>query len=270
MDYEYKKIWVKREDNTLEYKEWFIFDFELENDLKNKIDEFIGIEQNRYQGDYKDLFNNIQETDFYDLETKNYYLPPRIIKLTKEIAQSLNFSIKKDINHFSFGDDIGGILQDNIISNNQVLERDVINYKYILFNPGVIAKIHYRYNNEDCYIYQLDKKNLFNKQKIFYSAFGGLLKYNKEKLSPYLNKLNIICKTRESDKNNNDVSFLIPTEHFSSFIKIIHNDLLTKSYNLFENPESTIKRELLEELGPINSDDGINLLTEEEINLFIR
>lgn len=267
MEYDYKKIWVKRDDNTLEYKEWFIFDFELKDEVKNKIKDFINDEENRYINDYKEVFNNIKEEDFYNLKTSNKYLPPRVLKLTKEIAHSLNFSIKKSIKSFSFGDDVGGILQDDITSNNQFLERNIINYKYILFNPGVIAKIHYKENDEEYYIYQLDKKNLFNKQRIFYSAFGGHLKYNKGSLSPYLKKYNTICKNRESDETNNDVSFLIPAEHFSKFIRIIHNDILTKSYNLFENPEATIKRELLEELGPINSDDGINLLTEEEVNL---
>lgn len=264
MNYDYKKIWVKKDDNILEYKEWFIFDFELEGKIKDKVKDFIEKEEYRYSGDYKDLFNNILEEEFYNIETKNNYIPPRIIKLIKDVAKSLNFSKFNDVNHFTFGDDVGGILQEDDENNNTILQREIINYSHILFNPGVIAKIHYEDNSEYYYIYQLSKNHLFSKDKIFYSAFGGHIKYKNE-LIPYLEKYNIKINDRQSNNSNYDVSLLIPIEYFEDFIKLFHKDILTKEFNLYENIEETIKRELLEELGPVNSSDGINLLTEDEI-----
>lgn len=267
--YEYKKIWLKRDDGTLEYKEWFIFSFKIQSPTKNKIHKFINHEILRYNKDYNKIFKNIKDEDFYDINTTNSYIPPRIIRLTKDIATSFGFSLVKDVNKFVFGDNVGGILQENNLTNNSYLQRDLINYDYVLFNPGIIAKIHYSNNQDDYYIYQLDKKNLFHKEKIFYTAFGGHIKYNINKLKPYIDKYHIICKKRESDPNNDDLSFLIPTQYFHNFIKLFQKDILTEIFDYFENPSITIKRELLEELGPNKAFDGINLLTDNEINDFI-
>lgn len=267
--FEYKKVWVKRDDNTLEYKEWFIFSYILDDKLKIKINNFINHEIDRYNKKYDQVFNYIHEKDFHDLNTKNPFMPPRIIKLNKNTAQSFSFSIVKDLNNFFFGDDVGGIMQDDSIINNAFLRRELINYDYVLFNPGVIARIHYQNNYDDYYICQLDKKNLFKNKKILYTAFGGHLKYNIKAFQPYLDKYGVICKKRESDVNNNDVSFLIPTEHFDAFLEIFHRDVLAGDYKFFDDLGITIKRELLEELGPVDCYDGINLLTLEEINNFI-
>ena len=93
--FEYKKVWVKRDDNTLEYKEWFIFSYILDDKLKLKINNFINHEIDRYNKKYDQVFNYIHEKDFHDLNTKNPFMPPRIIKLNKNTAQSFSFSIVK-------------------------------------------------------------------------------------------------------------------------------------------------------------------------------
>ena len=269
MPYEYKKVWIKRDDNTLEYKEWFIFSFKIENDTKVKINNFINHEILRYNKKNENIFDNVKKEDFYNIDTTNRYIPPRIIKLPKDTATSFGFSLVKDINNFTFGDNVGGILQEEYLTNNTYLQRELINYDYILFNPGIIAKLHFYAKENDYYLYQLDQKNLFHKNRVYYTAFGGHIKYNTERLKPYLIKYNIICKQREGDSNNDDLSFLIPTKYFNEFITIFQKDILTKQFNLFENPSITIQRELFEELGPISAIDGINLLTNQEmITLF--
>ena len=269
MDYDYKKIWVKRDDNTIEYKEWFIFSFNIINKTKNKIHNFIDYEINRYNKDYNNIFDNINLEDFDITQTNNKYIPPRIIRLTKSIASSMGFEINKDINNFVFGDDVGGILQENEIINNAYLRRDIINYDYVLFNPGVISNISYNINGKEFYIYQLDKKNLFKNNKVFYTAFGGHLKYNIETLDPILKKYKIICKKRENNDSTDDVSFLIPSRYFDEFIEFFHKDILSENFHYFEDIKKTIIRELNEEIGPVNCFDGINLLSEDEIKDFI-
>ena len=265
MNCDYKKIWVKRDDNTIEYKEWFIFSFNVINQTKNKIHNFIDYEINRYNKDYNNIFDNITPKDFYAIQTNNKYIPPRIIRLTKPIASSMGFEMTKDINNFTFGDDVGGILQENDIINNAYLRRDIINYDYVLFNPGVIANINYSINGKYYYIYQLDQKNLFQRKKVFYSAFGGHLKYNKQAMKQIIEKYKIICKERENKFSEDDVSFLIPSEYFDEFMDFFHKDILSEEFNYFENINSTIKRELSEELGPIGHEDGIALLSDEEM-----
>lgn len=267
--YEYKKVWIKRDDNTLEYKEWFIFSFKIKDNTKEKLHNFINHEITRYNKDYENIFQNIKKEDFYNINTTNRYLPPRIIKLPKDTAISFGFSLIKDLNNFTFGDNVGGILQEETLTNNSYLQREIINYEYILFNPGIIAKLHYIDNKNDYYLFQLDQKNLFHKNKVFYTSFGGHIKYNINNLTPYIKKYNIICKHREDDPNNDDLSFLIPTKYFNEFLTIFQKDILTEQFKFFENPSISIQRELFEELGPTQAIDGINLLTNQEMNNFI-
>lgn len=267
--YEYKKVWIKRDDNTLEYKEWFIFSFKIKHNTKEKLHNFINHEITRYNKDYENIFQNIKKEDFYNINTTNRYLPPRIIKLPKDTAISFGFSLIKDLNNFTFGDNVGGIFQEETLTNNSYLQREIINYEYILFNPGIIAKLHYIDNKNDYYLFQLDQKNLFHKNKVFYTSFGGHIKYNINNLTPYIKKYNIICKHREDDPNNDDLSFLIPTKYFNEFLTIFQKDILTEQFKFFENPSISIQRELFEELGPIQAIDGINLLTNQEMNNFI-
>lgn len=269
LPYDYKKIWLKRDDNTLEYKEWFIFSFQLKEELKNKINIFINNEIVRYKPDSSNIFNSINQSDYDDLSMTNPYIPPRLIKLNHQTASSFNFSLKK-INNVTFDDNVGGILQDYTLINNSYLSRELINYDYVLFNPSVFAKIYYSDNNQNYYVYQLDKHNLFHKNKIFYTACGGHLKYNHSVLEKYIKRFEIVCQEKEDSMDQKDLSFLIPSKHFNEFIKMFQQDILSEQFNYFENPVIGIKRELLEELGPIKSNDGLNILEADEIFQLIK
>lgn len=228
--YDYKKVWQKKDDDTLEYKEWFIFTLKIEEPIKNKIEKFINQQLEKYK--------------------HNNNLTPKIIKLNKQTASSFGYSSFTDNNGFTYHDNISGSLQENELTYNSYLQRELINYKYISFTPEVIINIYYTDNDNTYYIYPLDN----NQQKTIYNTFYWTLTPNYKNLSTYITKFNIL-----QDKTTN--TLLIPTNHFNSFIKLFQTDILTKSYHLFDSPNKTIKDYLFKSLNRYD-----NLIIEEELN----
>lgn len=230
LTYDYKKIWTKTENNNLEYKEWFIFNFTMEEPLNNKINSLINQEYNNFQSN-----NNI---------------PPKITKLNKEKTSSFNDSSFNDENKFSYTDKVCISLQDNELTYNNYLQRELINYDYVSFTAEIIINIHYKNDKEECYIYRFDEK-----QKA-YDTFGFSIKYQINNLQPHLKKFNIKTKPENS-------TLLIPTKNFNNFITLFQQDILTEKYLLFENPNKEIKKHLFEQLNKldksITQDDMKNL-----------
>lgn len=231
--YEYKKVWNKKDNKILEYQEWFIFTFIINEPIKSKISSLIDQEINRFKE------NNIPL--------------PRITKLNHKTASSFNFSTFSDKNNFFYTTKVSGSLQENDLTYNSYLQREIINYDYISFKPEIIINVHYIDGKEDYYLYQ------FNEKQKSYDTFGTTLKYHPANLKPYTTQLNIIAP------NKNDDALIIPTQNFSSFIKAFQKDMLTAKYHLFEDPNKIIKKCLFEQLSNFN-----NLITEQDIELLVK
>ncbi|MBA7566169.1 hypothetical protein ES708_07857 [subsurface metagenome] len=118
---------------------------------------------------------------------------------------------------------------------------------------------------EKIYIFQLAAKNLREKGEIFYKPIGGHIKYIKDTYQDLINKFKIRLNKKNEQQDFRDISFYIIPKYFNSFISTFKKDILNKTFYYFENPKISILREIKEEIGPVDTNDGISLLNHKNI-----
>jgi hypothetical protein len=262
-----REIWVKREDSLLEFKIWFIYSFKFIGDSENKIIDFLNNEYERYdwtKTSDSDLLQNLS-SKYSDLHTKNLNLPPRLYAIAEDELDNIDTKIFRKGN-LIFGDSVGGISPNKPNSHNKSYKSQLLSQDTILFSPGVLARIIIEKEDKNHYIFQLAEKNLRKKGEVFYKPVGGHIKATSDKYDSLIKTFELIPKERKEIQDVNDVSFFIKTEYFDNFITLFLNDIfIDNNFFYFENPEISILRELFEELGPIYSSDGIDLLSNEDL-----
>lgn len=267
---DYKRVWVNREDLCLEYKIWLIFDLKFSKRAEKAITDFIEQEMNRCQKYDASASELIDSASHYNnLNSDNQILPPRLIAIDYDELINMELGLV-EYKGSTLGDSVIGILPFTSNSINQDLYNKLPEYQKVLFNPGVLARICVEFHGKKSYVYQLAHKNLNKRGQIFYKPIGGHIKYNSKHIASIQNEYGIDIKNPLLKEDINDVSFELNPTTFDQFTETFDGEMLGKNkYYYFENPSISIKRELMEEIGPIDSTDGISLLSSEDIEYAI-
>ncbi|MEO1257922.1 MAG: hypothetical protein AAFZ15_03965 [Bacteroidota bacterium] len=265
-----REIWVLRDDGTIEVKKWFIFTLEFIGDSKEKIQSFVNLEKERYAwGATPDKKKIKRASKYYSsLGTKTKILPPRLIWFKQKELELLDTELCQNGNGFVYGDSVGGIAPNLGKYHNAYLKDRIHKSKKILFNPGVLARIIINVSGQDHYVFQLAEKNLRKKGHIFYKPIGGHIKFSIDNIGALVSKFGLELIERHKNLKFKDVSLYLDSDHYNEFENLFEKDIIeNKSYKIFEDPQVSMIRELHEEIGPVSSRDGINLLNKYDLEI---
>lgn len=261
-----RRIWVER-DGYIEYKIWYIFTWHIQGTARHKIVDFLRKEETRYNGSYFTAEERQLASHNYSRERSfDHIIPPRLCAINASTLATMGTCIVHS-NDIVYGDSVGGLhpMQKEDVGL-EIRERVSTNDR-ILFSPGVLARLgfHYSESEEYSYLFQLAAKNLRKTGSIFYKAIGGHLKYDNafEKLMQYFQ---IEVKRKGRGEDFRDIAFWLPGNKLDEFAYLFEKETSPRSTsNLFLSPLKSMSQEIYEELGPIQTDDGISLLTISDI-----
>ena len=264
----HRTIWVRRDNNALECKTWFIYSFPFIGQSAHKIQDFLAHEQARYAWPHPVNPADLQRAaaDFQDLNTTDPYLPPRLPAIAENELSALDTALVTNAHDFVLGDSVGGLAPDKPHNHNLHLHTEITEQDIILFNPGVLGRVTIEQDGKTFYIFQLSPKNLLQKGCAFYKPIGGHLKVWPDRYNALVERYELITKDTSHAQDQHDVSFGVKARHFSAFNDLFLQDtLINRSFAWFEDPALSMQAELAEELGPVPSFDGINLLSAVDL-----
>jgi hypothetical protein len=259
-----RRIWVQR-DGFIEYKTWFIFDWEVTGSALGKLANFLRTEQHRFhQTDATPEQLRTAASDYSFVNTKRPELPPRLTAIPGSVLEGMGTQLVTK-GRATYGDSVGGLAPSMTGDIDAELRKRLAPDDKVLFSPGVLARLRCKIQDEPYYLFQLAVKNLRKTGSIFYKAVGGHLKFHPS-FEKVIHDLNLDVKKSSQVQDSRDLVFRVRGDRLGTVIDLFERETLGSAReNLFLPPITSMCQELREEVGPVDTSDGVSLFTDAEM-----
>lgn len=258
-----RRIWVLR-DGFIEYKVWFIYSWKVIGVARDKVVSFLAAEAERFEAASTGQARRESACDFNSLTTRNPALPPRLHSVEESILNSMGTQLVTAA-ATTFGDSVGGLAPLAQGDLDTHLRLNVRPRDHILFSPGVLAQLMYEDGGRTNFLFQLAVKNLRRSGAIFYKAIGGHMKYATA-FEEAIKELDLEVKVSSQAQDSRDLVLWVPGYSLDKVSAIFDQETInTRSTGLFVPPFDSMCDELWEEIGPVETSDGISLLSASEM-----
>jgi hypothetical protein len=261
---EVRRIWVQR-NGFIEYKIWFIFSWDITGEALGTLSSFLTAETRRFQeSDMTPERLKHAAHDYSSLDTKYPELPPRLIAIPKSRLAAMGTRLVTE-GQVTYGDSVGGLAPSATGDAGNSLRERIGPDDEVLFSPGVLARLRCELQGETCYLFQLAVKNLHKTGSVFYKAVGGHLKSHPA-FDKVIYDLDLRMKTARQAQDSRDLVFRVRGDRLQTVADLFENETLTPgNERLFVPPITSMHEELWEELGPVDTNDGISLFSDTEM-----
>jgi hypothetical protein len=261
---EVRRIWVQR-NGFIEYKAWFVFSWDITGEALGKLSSFLSAENHRFresEATPERLKRAAQ--DYSSLTTKCPELPPRLIAIPRSRLAAMGTRLVTD-GQVTYGDSVGGLAPSATGDVGGGLRERVGPRDEVLFSPGVLARLKCELQGETCYLFQLAVKNLRKAGSVFYKAVGGHLKF-RPAFDEVIYDLDLKVKTFGHVQDSRDLVFRVQGDRLQTVVDLFENETFRSGdERLFVRPIVSMYEELWEEVGPVDTNDGVSLFSDLEM-----
>ncbi|MFD5094658.1 hypothetical protein ACFWMR_28925 [Amycolatopsis thailandensis] len=261
---EVRRIWVQRE-GLIEYKSWFIFSWEIQGAALKKLITFLRAENRRFC-DLKATPERLKVAaqEYSSVDTSIPELPPRLIAIPESKLAKMGTRLVTE-GRFTYGDSVGGLAPSAVGDIDSRLRDKVNSSDLVLFSPGVLARLKCVIENEPHYLFQLAVKNLRRSGAIFYKAVGGHLKFHPA-FDEVIYDLGLKVKEYGQSQDSRDLVFHVQGAKLQAVTDLFDRETVgPDGEKFFVRPIVSMHDELWEEVGPLDTSDGVSLFSDLEM-----
>jgi hypothetical protein len=261
---EVRRIWVQR-DGFIEYKTWFIFSWEITGEALDKLKYFLIQESHRFREEMAEPERLTRAAvDYSSLATDRPELPPRLAVIPESRLATMGTQLVKE-GRTTYGDSVGGLAPTATGDLNTRLRERIAPTDEVLFSPGVLARLKCTIGDTAGYLFQLGVKNLRKSGSIFYKAIGGHLKSHPA-FDDTVRALDLKLKKFGHVQDSRDLVFRVRGDRLQTVIDLFEQETVDLGHErLFVRPAVSMHEELREEVGPIETSDGVSLFSDLEM-----